>query len=531
VNDEGFNGSGSRFNSRFEAGSPILAKQLNDLAAGLQASLPMPFLGDGQIVSYTPGGSLITQTDNDLGKNVNSAYEYLNQFHCQVEKVNTVWRLKIVNGTLIFGNEHQSDQEAMTDVAAGSPLNIVTGTDENSMWMNSDGYVELPGPAADCGVYLLQVQSNDSKKFINYVYACKDADFEFPSTGRVVYGADIPPGLDLPTTDWTLQVIQIAKITYTIETTSYSVEQLVIGSQTLPAIVKPFPFQVDVINVNADVEGSPSWTLRVAKGVAISSPDPWGDSCINVEWVDVIDPGCSPYTGSYDDSLWTDNAGGIEDLNNSVDYDVYLFRVIETVDGVKEHNYKLWVGESTDYDDTVCPIVLPTAIAPAGDYVAQSIHIAYVSQPTASDVWVIEQITRGPITWPDYGTNCEPFKVHRIGPSETEGFSDYEICPGTVNNSVPEHIYDYTWSLEDGVESFFWIEATVGPGTPGEFPDPALLNIGNGSTVPADSDSVAHVTIATVHDDGTIDQFVTGSLWGTRLKLGTRTAQYLWSRI
>lgn len=68
MNDEGFNGAGSRFNSRFEAGSPILAKQLNDLAAGLQASLPMPYLGDGAVVSYTPGGSMITSTDNEMQK-------------------------------------------------------------------------------------------------------------------------------------------------------------------------------------------------------------------------------------------------------------------------------------------------------------------------------------------------------------------------------------------------------------------------------------------------------------------------------
>jgi hypothetical protein len=60
MDDVGFNGTGSRFNSRFESGSPILAKQLNDLAAGLQASLPMPYLGDGASVSYTPGGSIIT---------------------------------------------------------------------------------------------------------------------------------------------------------------------------------------------------------------------------------------------------------------------------------------------------------------------------------------------------------------------------------------------------------------------------------------------------------------------------------------
>jgi hypothetical protein len=57
---DAFNGSGSRFNSRFVQGEEIYAKQLNDLAAGLQASLPMPYLGDGPSVSYLPGGSIIT---------------------------------------------------------------------------------------------------------------------------------------------------------------------------------------------------------------------------------------------------------------------------------------------------------------------------------------------------------------------------------------------------------------------------------------------------------------------------------------
>ena len=57
---DSFNGSGSRFNSRFVQGEEIYAKQLNDLASGLQASLPMPYLGEGSSVSYLPGGSLIT---------------------------------------------------------------------------------------------------------------------------------------------------------------------------------------------------------------------------------------------------------------------------------------------------------------------------------------------------------------------------------------------------------------------------------------------------------------------------------------
>lgn len=60
MEDIGFNGSGSRFNSRFESGAPITAKQLNNLADGIQASLPIPYLGGGVSVSFTPGGSIIT---------------------------------------------------------------------------------------------------------------------------------------------------------------------------------------------------------------------------------------------------------------------------------------------------------------------------------------------------------------------------------------------------------------------------------------------------------------------------------------
>lgn len=72
MNDAGFSGTGSRFNTRFEAGSPIYAKQLNDLAAGVQAALPQPFSGYGPSVSYTPGGGVIAGQleDTPVGGNL-----------------------------------------------------------------------------------------------------------------------------------------------------------------------------------------------------------------------------------------------------------------------------------------------------------------------------------------------------------------------------------------------------------------------------------------------------------------------------
>lgn len=65
MNDAGFNGTGSRFNSRFEAGSPIYAKQLNDLATGIQSALPQPYVGYGPSVSFTPGGGIIAGAMED----------------------------------------------------------------------------------------------------------------------------------------------------------------------------------------------------------------------------------------------------------------------------------------------------------------------------------------------------------------------------------------------------------------------------------------------------------------------------------
>ena len=59
MEDIGFSGTGSRFGTRFEAGSPILASQLNALASGVQAGLPMPYVGDGASVSFTAGGAVI----------------------------------------------------------------------------------------------------------------------------------------------------------------------------------------------------------------------------------------------------------------------------------------------------------------------------------------------------------------------------------------------------------------------------------------------------------------------------------------
>ena len=558
MEDQGFNGAGSRFNSRFESGTPILAKQLNDLSAGVQAGLPMPYLGDGSIVSFTPGGSLITPTDNDIGKG--TAGGYLNQFHCELYKdvATDEWRLQIVNGTLIFGNEHQAEQETMTVVAPTVPstVTIVDGGDSSSAYMNNGGYYVID-TAADYGVYLFQIQSNDAKKFINYVYVASTDDYNYPSTDFVAYGGSgqEPKGISVPLTDWTLQVLSIAYITYDLEAHSYSLNQELIGSQTLPAIQPPIQFKVDVINREQDITAAPNWTLRVARGTVMYSPE-LPSTCIGVEWINDIDSNCGPYTGAYADSRWTNNGGGIEGLNNSVDYDVYLFKITQA----GADDYVLWVGPNGDYTEA-CPVVLPTNITPSGDYVAQSIHIASVTQPTTADVWVVDQVIQGSITFPSSPPPPEPIEntcPSRIFNIHAAGSKYYiNVAPFTVNN---RQVTDYddnplkTGTVYKDIEVFktglttdalrtnyVYVAGDVDNSTPTAplYPTNAYIVVKETETAADEEFGLTLLGTVTGYINGAEVPVLTinnlkgcGSVWTTRYKCGSYyPAVYWWSGV
>jgi len=48
--------------------------------------------------------------------------------------------------------------------------------------------------------------------------------------------------------------------------------------------------------------------------------------------------------------------------------------------------------------------------------------------------------------------------------------------------------------------------------------------------MPADTDSEGYVRVASV-DGASVTQYVTGSLWSDRIKMGTQTARYYHARI
>jgi len=161
MNDQGFQGTGSRFNSRFEAGSPILAKQLNDLAAGIQASLPMPYLGEGSSVSYIPGGSIITSQGAQIASAQIIQQFQVNLFSQPASSGSGVdWFVQIAKGIVmtdtLIGNTVSGSNGALNDtamktgefeidrVAVYLTGSNTDGTDANSVWCNSGGKFKLP---------------------------------------------------------------------------------------------------------------------------------------------------------------------------------------------------------------------------------------------------------------------------------------------------------------------------------------------------------------------------------------------------
>lgn len=119
-------------------------------------------------------------------------------------------------------------------------------------------------------------------------------------------------------------------------------------------------------------------------------------------------------------------------------------------------------------------------------------------------------------------TADHPFKIVHV--STSGGMSTYGIISGTVNNVVPGNIGSQYTVSSMGYD--VWLKV---PYASPNYPDAAGFEWNIGSPIPADTDSEGYILLAQVNG-ATVTQFVTGSLWSDRLKLGTQTAQYYFAR-
>jgi hypothetical protein len=166
-----------------------------------------------------------------------------------------------------------------------------------------------------------------------------------------------------------------------------------------------------------------------------------------------------------------------------------------------------------------------------------------------------------------------PFKIVNVEIVTSGGSNKvrYQVVPGTLNNIVAA-IDDVTAGTlvqlnrtnattgqpdpptaeldstsYDSTSKISYIVLRAGPETasPYNYPDPVFTTTSNrypqiigGNEVPADADTWGFVCIGTISVDSitspttfSVTQYVTGSLWGDRIKLGTDTAQYYYARI
>jgi len=143
--------------------------------------------------------------------------------------------------------------------------------------------------------------------------------------------------------------------------------------------------------------------------------------------------------------------------------------------------------------------------------------------PRAFDTVPLKYSEEGGCTG-DADDNMHPFKVNHVETSG--GTSTYSIVSGTVNNLVPQNIDDEITVSTGAYE--VWIKV---PYVSPDFPkNNADFEWDIGTPVPTDTDAAGYIRVATVNG-ATVTQYVTGSLWADRIKLGAGTATYYYARV
>jgi len=121
--------------------------------------------------------------------------------------------------------------------------------------------------------------------------------------------------------------------------------------------------------------------------------------------------------------------------------------------------------------------------------------------------------------------SMHPFKV--IFDGESAGNSTYSIISGTVNNLVPNGV-GTPITVATGAY-YVYLKLPFASST---FPaNNTDFKWEIAATMPADTNSFGYVKVADINPDGSVTQFVTGSLWADRIKLGSATATYYYARI
>ena len=155
--------------------------------------------------------------------------------------------------------------------------------------------------------------------------------------------------------------------------------------------------------------------------------------------------------------------------------------------------------------------------------------------------------------------NHHPFKIINVSYDSGGSAWTYQVVPGTLNNIVPQIEEDSVWVKLDrttaGVpdwplsvmtpfdtttkKCYIYLRAGI-DSTTDDFPSfddssPEYPRIINSDTELSDTDTYGYVLLAVATEATgptiSVNQYVTGSLWSDRIKMGDATATYYYARI
>lgn len=431
---------------------------------------------------------------------------YLNQFQISITNVTvtpegggepvTEVRLQVVKGTALWGNRclNQTD---IVEVDDRSPVNIVEGGDDASPYCNKGGYCIIDDDL--WFVYLFNIKAPNGAGYVYEQVLYVSPEGNYSEVCPVVLPPELSEGYD----EYEAQCIRIGE-----HIAPDPVIQTAVGTLSFKPFSEPKyrDFEIYVKKISSTSEGVVTTidVMYCEDGAVIYLEG----ECVEAKKIVNFD-NRSPV------EIRTD--GGIE-INTESVVNIFLYR-IKLIPNEGPATYENVLFATGQPIEAQCPVILPDELLPAsGTYEAQIINIGYAGGPyEVNGEFIPENFNYGPISWPTKLDSTHPFKVSAA--SETT----YKVKSGAVNNSIPTNIastLSYTGS------GFVWV---VVPYSGSTF-DPASLVVAAGATVPADTDAEGYVALAEVNA-GVVTQLVTGSLWAKRIKVGSLTAEYFYSRV
>ena len=224
-----------------------------------------------------------------------------------------------------------------------------------------------------------------------------------------------------------------------------------------------------------------------------------------------------------DDNNFISGAGVSFIPDDGSKYGIYLFKATGVPDDIGPIIVML-----KDYTITY-PIVLPFDYPEAvGGEVWQAMEVATfvfhqgnpAGDPPTQDYFTINQELIGSLTIPGSSGMGHPFKVS-VRSDDGESFV-YTVQTGAVNNTIPDNMDIEVSGAGESIDIYLEI-------TGSETVFPSGVTISSGS-IPESDDTTSYVLIATV-EGYTVDQILTGSLWGEMFQCGTDPVKYWYSRV